>query len=226
MLKNLYGQGLGSGFDYWTKGCLSLMGPPIKYYYHSNITKVEDWAFQLRITYRKGKRQNKPIIWRGEPFETPATTEIHLQCFKTGRLLCLQFLFKYGGGSKYEVPDPIHIPQLSQMLKYYHYSSLQRDHTLPSQRPRGSRKTWCHSESPQFSLRDKWCFCGLWTFVCHLKFGNSARESHPNPGCWFMFYLSNHGDLFIAHMRFERLRVHMPNPKLPQGVLEAEGRGL
>lgn len=78
---------------------------PVKYYYHGNITKVGDGAFQLRITYRKSKRQNKPIIWRGEPFETPAMTEIHLQRFKTGRLLPLQFLFTYGGGSKYVVLD-------------------------------------------------------------------------------------------------------------------------
>lgn len=29
---------------------------PVKYYYHGNITKVGDGAFQLRITYRKSKR--------------------------------------------------------------------------------------------------------------------------------------------------------------------------
>lgn len=59
-----------------------------------------------------------------------------------------------------------------------------------------------------------------------MQFRKIARGESPKSRMLTYVPVNNHGDLFIAHVRFERLGVHMPNPKLPQGVLQAEGRGL
>lgn len=166
MLKNLHGQGLGSGFDFWSKRFLSLMGPPVKHY-HSNITKVRDWAFQLSITYGGSKSRTNQWFGGGEPLGTPAMTEIHLQCFKTERLHHHHHLLFFFFFNMKEDLNMWSLTEFTESLncircwKYYHYSSLWRDHTSPSQRPRDSGETRCYPESPQFSLRDKMMF--LWT---------------------------------------------------------------
>lgn len=157
-----------------------------------------------------------------EPFGTPTTTEILLQCFKTERPLL-------------NMEEDLNMWSLTEFTslnwvrcwKYYHSLSLHRDHTSPSQRPRDCGRTRHHPESPQFSLRAKSCFCGLWSFVCHMTFRKAARESHPNLACSFIFYLSNHGDRFSACVSFEKLGMHVClSPSPPLGILKAAGMGL